>query len=64
MTICSDRLKITWAASPLLNRSQPSAAPLPGDFTTHPCLEYFSLDLASSFILQGALMIAYAAGVT
>jgi len=27
---------------------------LPGDFTTHPCPEYFSLDLATTFILQEA----------
>jgi len=27
---------------------------LPGDFTTHPCTEYFSLDLAATFILQEA----------
>jgi hypothetical protein len=29
---------------------------LPGDFTAHPCPEYFSLDLATTFILQEAQM--------
>jgi hypothetical protein len=38
----------------LVSRPQRSAAPLPGDFATHPCPEYFSFDLATTFILQEA----------
>jgi len=56
MNIYSDRLKISCAASSSRNRPHRSAVTLPGDFTTYPCPEDFSLDLATTFILQKALM--------